>query len=770
VQIKQGERTISGMNTANTAFDLPIWMRKARRDVDWGSLIAIALAILSAWPFLLQPGLPRTNASERYVYRAALESQALREGRLYPRWTPTAFGGYGAPISHYTPPGATYAAAVISAIITGDPVSATRSVFVLALLVSGVACYAFVLRRTNARAAVVAATLYLLCPHIVLTTPHSTGDLPAAIGFALLPALLWSTDRLLRRREPIDLLLVTFTMAGLLLTHIGCAIIGAVLATSLALVTRTEAASWRRLGRICIAIGLAAGLSAFFWLPAVVEHSLVRWQINGEAIPPAFDLARLFLPPPIVDLNELFMLPAATVGPAVGLVLAVGLIHGLRRRRLHIDAVFFLSAGIGFAVAAAILTDQAWLVGVTALCLSIGGSIALFGEETAAARALPAILAVIWLLSLPGLFMPRWPPVFGETNMAAQVLFEQQGFGIAASPAGALVPTALVEDVEPNQRLIVSYSTGTVNKLATEIGPSSLAQIGILAHETHRDRFQIQTLEPLTIRLLTAAFPGWQALLNNAAVPTSRDEATGFLEISLPSPSAGELVVELGPTPIRSAAWFLSAAAIMVTGGLSLRMRRSENEVYEELKLLNAVEARTASILLIGLSTAFILLTSPLMGVELHVPAGHRLAGSQPLRWASEGGLEAVAYRTERQAYRPGETAFFTLYWRAQRPLTVNYRLRAYLLSLQTGATIGHTTDRLVGHYPARRWIPNYFVTDRIAIPIPAAAPPGEYAFALEVLNCIIACDQAPRLRFFDRSGALIGGTLVIPVVITLDD
>lgn len=758
-----------GMDTAITAFDLPIWMRKAQRGIDWGVLIVIALAILSAWPFLLQPGLPRTNASERYVYRAALESQALREGRLYPRWTPTAFGGYGAPISHYEPPGATYTAAVISAIVTGDPVNATRSVFVLALLMSGAACYAFVLRCANARAAVVAAALYLLCPHIILTTPHIIGDLPAAIGLALLPVLLWSTDRLLRRREPLDLLLVTFTIAGLLLTHIGCAFAGAALASSLALMTKTEAAPWRRLGRICIAISLAAGLSAFFWLPAVVEHALVRWQVNGEAIPPAFDLVRLFLPPPIVDLNELFMLPSASVGPAIGLIWAVGLINGLRRRRLPIDAVFFLAAGSGFTIAAAILTDHAWLVGAAALCLSIGGGIALFGEDTASVPALPVILAAIWFLSLPGLFMPRWPAVFGETNMAAQVLFEQQGFGIAASPAGALVPSALVEGVEPSQRLIISYSTGMVNKLATEIGPASLAQIGVLAHETHRDRFQIQTLEPLTIRLLTAAFPGWQALLNNAAVPTSRDEATGFLEISLPSPSAGELVVQLGPTPIRSSAWFLSAATLFVIGGLSIRTRRSRNEVYEELKLLNTSEARAAGILLIGLSAAFILLTSPLMGIELHAPAGHRLAGSQPLRWASEGGLEAVAYRIERQAYRPGETAFFTLYWRAQRPLTVNYRLRAYLLSLQTGATVGHTSDRLVGHYPTRRWTPNYFVTDRIAIPIPAATAPGEYAFALEVLNCVSPCDQAPQLRFFDRSGALIGGTLVIPVVITID-
>ncbi|MFN8565114.1 MAG: hypothetical protein U0703_26605 [Anaerolineae bacterium] len=84
--------------------DLPMWMQQAMRGTDWGVLIVLGFCLLLGWSFALQPGLPRTNASEHYVFRAADATQAFSEGRLYPRWSPYALGGYGAPIPSYYPP------------------------------------------------------------------------------------------------------------------------------------------------------------------------------------------------------------------------------------------------------------------------------------------------------------------------------------------------------------------------------------------------------------------------------------------------------------------------------------------------------------------------------------------------------------------------------------------------------------------------------------------------------------------------------------------
>ena len=130
--------------------DLPIWMQNSLRGTDWGVLIVLVFSLLAGWPFLLQPGLPRTNASEHYVYRAADTAQAFAEGRLYPRWSPNALMGYGAPIPQYYPPGATFVPALIDFFITNDPTLAVKLVYALALCLAGAAIYAFVARRSGA--------------------------------------------------------------------------------------------------------------------------------------------------------------------------------------------------------------------------------------------------------------------------------------------------------------------------------------------------------------------------------------------------------------------------------------------------------------------------------------------------------------------------------------------------------------------------------------------------------------------------------------------
>ena len=199
--------------------DLPTWMRQSLQNVvDWGLFLVIGFSLLVAWPFLLQSGLPRTNALENHVFMVADYATAFREGRLYPRWSAAALNGYGAPIPHYYPPGAAYSTAVIEVLFTGDTVIAVRFMGILALALAGVMTYAFVLRWGGARAGILAAILYVYSPYMGLTAPHILGDFPGLLGLALLPTLLWGVHRLLLRDRAYDFLLVALTTGALLVT------------------------------------------------------------------------------------------------------------------------------------------------------------------------------------------------------------------------------------------------------------------------------------------------------------------------------------------------------------------------------------------------------------------------------------------------------------------------------------------------------------------------------------------------------------------------
>jgi hypothetical protein len=258
------------MTPIPTKEELPYWMRQALRGVDWGVLLVVALSLAMAWPFILQPGLPHTNASENYVYRAADYAQSLQEGRIYPRWAAHALGGYGAPIPHYYPPGAGYSAGFVQVFLTGDAVTAVRIVYIAAICLCGSMMYVFVTRRAGSAAGVLAATLYVASPYVGMTAPHVLGDLPGVMALALLPTLLWAVDRLMILNRSHDVALVALTVAAFMLTSPRDAVPAFALA-ALLMAWHIGAVNRRtRWPLVLMAFLLGIGMAAFFWLPVLL--------------------------------------------------------------------------------------------------------------------------------------------------------------------------------------------------------------------------------------------------------------------------------------------------------------------------------------------------------------------------------------------------------------------------------------------------------------------------------------------------------------------
>nr|MCU0511691.1 6-pyruvoyl-tetrahydropterin synthase-related protein [Anaerolineae bacterium] len=257
--------------------DLPDWMRRSRRRFDPGLLIVLLFSLGAAWSFLLNPALPRTGDSESYVFRAVDTAAALREGQLYPRWSPHALNGYGAPIPAFYPPAAPYLAGFIAVMFTDDTLVALRLLCAGALLLAGTAVYALVLRRVNAPAGVVAAALYVYSPFIGLTLPHLEGDLAGLLAAALLPALLWAVNRWLALRQPVDFALVAAGTAALLLTQPVYLPVAALLAGGLAALQVLETRQPAPVLPLLAALLAGVALAAFYWLPALVEMPFVRW-------------------------------------------------------------------------------------------------------------------------------------------------------------------------------------------------------------------------------------------------------------------------------------------------------------------------------------------------------------------------------------------------------------------------------------------------------------------------------------------------------------
>ncbi|MCC6801474.1 MAG: hypothetical protein IT319_01220 [Anaerolineae bacterium] len=740
--------------------DLPIWMQRAMRGTDWGVLIVVGFCLLLAWSFIVQPGLPRTNASEHYVFRAADTTQAFAEGRLYPRWSPYAINGYGAPIPNYYPPGAAYVPALLDYFITNDPTLAVKLVYVASLCLAGTAVYALVMRRAGAAAGVIAALLYVYSPYVSLVAPHLLGDLPGVMCLGLIPALFWSVERLLRLNRPFDMAYAALVTAALVLTDIPAAIIGWTLTAALIAWNSADYPRWY------LALGasvMGVGIAGCYWLPALAEADLVQWVERPREIPHLLTLAELFTPLRQIDPGALVPVPQFTLGWAAPAFTLVS-IPVIVRRRAGFHGLFLILGAALTSLALAVFQSEVWLLGAISLCLAIAGSGVVLSKR--ARLFLPILGVIILIAAMPAWIAPRWSDAPIDTSAIAQIDYETRGFGIPALPDGDPLPTTISPTTAPDRALIASYRSDAVTKIQTD--PN--AQIGLLEHGTHGDRIQLQTFAPTVLHVLTAFFPGWTARLNTAFMNLTPSSA-GLIDVNLPNAVRGELIVSLGTTVPRTIGWLLTWLNFILLGIITLYRSRRGGEHHELLELLPRTEARLLGGLLGGAAAVLALFVLPFAPLATEPQPKTTLAGSATIDNRSDAGLEVLAYQLGATHYHPGDTIDLTLYWHTLRFLTDNYRVRVSLLDLTTGDYRLPNAPRTPGDYPTARWLPRLFVTDPYRIALPVDFPTGTYSPALEV--CVAAGEECgapePRLTFFEQDGSTYGQVLVLPIILIVE-
>jgi hypothetical protein len=753
--------------------ELPDWMRQARRGVDWGIALVLAFSLAIAIPFLTQPNLPHTNASENYVYRTADYAEALREGRLYPRWSSNALYGYGAPIPHYLPPGAAYSAAVLQVLFTDDSVFAVRLIFTISLCIAGIMTYGLVSRRNGARAGLLASILYVYSPFVGLTAPHLLGDLSGVVAFALMPTLLWSVDRCLHYQLPANMLFLSVSTAGLYLTNPFAAITSSIMALGLVL---WHQRTIRRATGLTLLAGYAIGLgmAGFYWIPMLLEQSAIYWRSPEITTRFRLTLQELLTPLHHIDSSELIPSPQFTLGIPLIIFTLLAIASAIRFRHMRPFQTLFLIEGLVLIAAAVIVfPGEVWLLGAISLCLAIGSSLILewstFIPPQPRRLILPALLILTWFLNVPVWLPPNVHEPFGSTDGKTQLQHELQGYGVAVVPPTSAVPVTMPNNFLPDRLLVEGYQSNNINKIPPG-QVSTNGQIGVLEHNTHSDRFQIHTRTPVTVDVLTAYFPGWRASLSNNPVPLRRNPTTGLMQVDLPIEQAGELLITLGTTELRLGAWLIAAACGLMVLVITWGNYQRYKSVYIEQERLGEADLRLLALVAGCLGITILLFNNPNFPLSLRPKAGYKLHNSAIIQNRTDSGLNLLAFRLPRNAYRPGETVNLDLYWQAQRFLSENYRAEVYLTNNRDGTRWSATPLRHPGNYPTRRWRTGFYVTDNYQLTLPADIPTGNYQINVRLYTCNPDCQTGTQVTFFNIDGQLLGSTLTLPTLIAVGE
>jgi hypothetical protein len=771
------------------AFELPDWMQPYYRAIDWGLLLMLALSLFAALPFLARPGLPRETDAELHVFRTTELSYCIREGTVYPRWAPNFWYGYGYPFFNYYASLTYYLAAGFDLLTGAGPVEGVRFVFVLGQVAAGLGTYAFVRRRWNARAGILAGVVYVYSPYLVLIDPHMRGDMAEAFALGMLPAVLWAFDRLLREGRGRHVAAAALLLAALIFTHNLMALIFfALLVGWLA---------WLRLYipdyhwcRAWAALALALGLASFFWLPVLLESGEV--QLNRLTGPGHFDYRTHFLTPgellapsPPLDLTAANPAYAFNLGLAAWVLALVGCAALAAQGRRGAppqetraatleewqrvfasgatdkgaaspggvrDAAYFAVAGLALVFLMLPAADLVWravpimpllqfpwrLLGPASFCLAVlaGAATRWIGHLPEVIRpvGLTVLVAVPLFGSISTLYPPEWGPDFGETSTQAYLDFELSGVALGTTAGGEFLPDEVIVPPSPQSTLIESYSrAGPIDKVnRTTLPPETI--VDVVYHGPVEDRFLVRSLEPFLLRLYTFAFAGWQVEIDGRPVELEVGEPEGFIVVDVPAGSH-DVCAFLGSTPVRDFAGALTLISLIVLSVLVITLERQARWPPSRANPLGWQFA--TAILVVGVLFAGFRALSDARPGTFYVRSvpGEPLLAEHPHHRPFETGIELLAYDLPRQTLHPGEILSVTLYWRAVRPLEENYQVFVHLIPLGESAPRAQSDKLNPGDYPTTRWSPDRYIRDAHEIALPADLPPGQYILAVGLYN-----------------------------------
>ena len=284
-------------NPAALAATAPPWLP--------GLLLALVLTA-PAWLPVLHPdlSLPQLHDGTTHLVRAYSLQQHIASGDWYPRWFAEHYGSYGYPALNFYASATYYLTVLLAWLLPIVGIyGGMQLVGAIAALgmISGVYTLGWQLWR-HGPAALFATAIVAYAPYPLALNLFLRGAIPEVVGAGLLIWLLVGCTGLwlaaVEGRQLTAWWLLTGTVtAALLLTHNISALLGAPITSAWVGCLWLWRPNRRALIRLGGAALGAAVLTAFFWLPALLEMPLVqldRIHSEGRELPQLVpDLARL---------------------------------------------------------------------------------------------------------------------------------------------------------------------------------------------------------------------------------------------------------------------------------------------------------------------------------------------------------------------------------------------------------------------------------------------------------------------------------------------
>ncbi|MFN8442436.1 MAG: hypothetical protein U0175_16795 [Caldilineaceae bacterium] len=715
--------------------------------------ILLLLCLPACWPMLV---LQRPSAIDGtlHLLRLVLLDSHLRQGTLYPRWIPELVHGFGYPVLHFYGPASYYAAEILHLLGLSHDL-ALCTLFGILIVLSGFGAYQLALDLFSEQsselrhwAALLIAVAYVYAPYLQINV-YLRGALGEATAQMLVPWIFWSFRRLFlvgpRYLQASALLLAllacshTITLIflpPLLAIYLLCATFFMEFPTE----ARNDLTSTRywgvsrilvnprfyRLSLAILACILGAGLSAFFWLPVLVDRSaLSRF---------AFEMAKYGMS----DASwawDTFLDPALQYTYRIKHPYQLGLVQGLcavagyfAARRSDWEWRFWAIVTVAVSLFISHLCLQIWeswdillsaqfpyrLLTILSLPLALfTGHLVLFASRhlvlTGAPARFPLVgiftvllcLGVIWFNHIPISTIPALSLNDPNQNLDISTVaqFELDSNGIGTSSVREFLPKWAVE---PKQIANISLDK---NNVVTEAQPS----IDLAKGAPLQLQGTITTSGPLTLRFATYFFPGWELSINDKPATIYPDPQFGLIATDL---SSGSNRFQLEWVGTSSQRWgdIITIASLLLLLGVGLAIWYFESGWKGRWLVVVPIVAITI-----------------VSWGKVQQPVSDSI--QPPAKSLELPGLQLLGYRTE---VRLGDKLHIYPYWYTASPMPP--LLVTWSLVDQKGKTISQIeADPIFNSLEFNHFPVGAVIDDSYLLPLPPNLMAGMYRLELQM-------------------------------------
>ncbi|RJQ25322.1 hypothetical protein C4577_05975 [Candidatus Parcubacteria bacterium] len=235
------------------------------------SLILLICLSIPAIVWLFYPGFFQTDDGEWMIIRFSAFYEALKDGQFPIRFLGRLNHGYGYPVANFLYPGFMYLASPIH-LIGINFIDTIKILFAMFMLSSSIFSFLWLRKIFNNLPAFIGALFYLYAPYHLFDL-YSRGSIGEVMALAVVPFILWMIERK-------NILFLTLGVSLLIISHNTLAMLFLPIIVLYIIFFHMKSLKFNSslIYQYASILVLALGLSAFYWIPAVIELSYTNFS------------------------------------------------------------------------------------------------------------------------------------------------------------------------------------------------------------------------------------------------------------------------------------------------------------------------------------------------------------------------------------------------------------------------------------------------------------------------------------------------------------